>query len=238
MNHPSIAVFLPVRKGSERVKRKNTRPFAGFQYGLLEAKLSQILESEAPTEFLLSSNDDVCLDFGRQLQRNYPRLKVIQRPDHLGQSSTSLVDLIKYVPQITDCQHILWTHVTSPFLMQEDYDKAIEVYFDALEEGFDSLMSARPFQNFLWDKESGDLINRITKEKWPRTQDLKTLYEIDSGVFIANRNTYQMQNDRIGEKPYLFEVEGIKSFDIDWEEDFEIAEIIYEAKIKRNSLGF
>ena len=31
-----IAFFLPTRKGSERVKSKNTRPFAGIEGGLVE----------------------------------------------------------------------------------------------------------------------------------------------------------------------------------------------------------
>ena len=30
-----IAFFLPTRKGSERVKNKNTRPFAGIEGGLI-----------------------------------------------------------------------------------------------------------------------------------------------------------------------------------------------------------
>ena len=31
-----IAFFLPTRKGSERVRNKNTRPFAGIEGGLIK----------------------------------------------------------------------------------------------------------------------------------------------------------------------------------------------------------
>jgi len=34
-----IAFFLPTRKGSERVKNKNTRPFGGMDGGLIENKI-------------------------------------------------------------------------------------------------------------------------------------------------------------------------------------------------------
>ena len=44
MSSDSIAVFLPVRKGSKRVENKNTKPFAGFQNGLLELKLKQLIK--------------------------------------------------------------------------------------------------------------------------------------------------------------------------------------------------
>ena len=38
-----ISFFLPTRKGSERVKNKNTRPFAGIKGGLVENKIKQLL---------------------------------------------------------------------------------------------------------------------------------------------------------------------------------------------------
>lgn len=37
-----IIAFIPARAGSERVTYKNTRPFAGFEGGLLELKLNQL----------------------------------------------------------------------------------------------------------------------------------------------------------------------------------------------------
>jgi CMP-N-acetylneuraminic acid synthetase len=39
-----IAFFLPTRKGSERVKNKNTRPFADIEGGLVENKIKQKIE--------------------------------------------------------------------------------------------------------------------------------------------------------------------------------------------------
>ena len=40
-----IAFFLPTRKGSERVKNKNTRPFAGSEGGLVENKIKHLQQS-------------------------------------------------------------------------------------------------------------------------------------------------------------------------------------------------
>ena len=52
-----IAFFLPTRKGSERVKSKNTRPFAGIEGGLVENKIKQLLATKHIDEILFSSND-------------------------------------------------------------------------------------------------------------------------------------------------------------------------------------
>jgi len=223
-----VSVFLPTRKGSERVINKNTRKFAGVANGLLEVKLNQLLETKLIDEIILSSNDEASLEFGSKLSKEEKRLKIIERPDHLALSSTNLLDLVNYVPTICSMPHILWTHVTSPFVMAEDYDNAVKTYFQKLNEGYDSLMSVKTIQNFLWSKEKNDLINRMSDIKWPRTQDLMPLYEIDSAFFIASKNNYLNNKDRIGVKPFLMEQSGYKSFDVDWEDDFEMAELIYK----------
>ncbi|OXA77564.1 N-acylneuraminate cytidylyltransferase [Flavobacterium aquidurense] len=224
----TVSVFLPTRKGSERVANKNTRIFAGFPNGLLEVKLNQLIKTKRIDEIVLSSNDEASLDYGKKIAKQESRLKIIERPDDLALSSTNLIDLVNYVPSICTMSHILWTHVTSPFVMGEDYDNAVKTYFQTLNEGYDSLMSVKTIQNFLWSKEKNDLINRLTDIKWPRTQDLMPLYEIDSAFFIASKNVYLNNKDRIGVKPFLMEQSGHKSFDVDWEDDFELAELIYK----------
>lgn len=223
-----VSVFLPTRKGSERVINKNTRKFAGVANGLLEVKLKQLLQTKLLDEIVLSSNDEASLEFGSKLSKEEKRLKIIERPDDLALSSTNLLDLVNYVPSICSMPHILWTHVTSPFVIAEDYDNAVKTYFQRLNEGYDSLMSVKTIQNFLWSKEKNDLINRMTDIKWPRTQDLMPLYEIDSAFFISSKNIYLNNKDRIGVKPFLMEQSGYKSFDVDWEDDFEMAELIYK----------
>lgn len=57
-----IAFFLPARKGSERVKNKNTRSFAGIEGGLVENKIRQLLSTKHVDEIILSTNDEVCME--------------------------------------------------------------------------------------------------------------------------------------------------------------------------------
>lgn len=52
-----ISFFLPTRKGSERVKNKNTRPFANIEGGLVENKIRQLLSTKFIDEIIFSSND-------------------------------------------------------------------------------------------------------------------------------------------------------------------------------------
>lgn len=224
-----ISVFLPTRKGSERVRNKNTRQFAQYEFGLLELKIKQLMRVQKVSEIILSTDDIFSLEFVNKLSKKDSRIKTFIRPENLALSSTSLSDLVQYVPSVCESEVILWTHVTSPFFEAEDYDRAIEIYLKRLTEGYDSLMTVKKIQNFLWSLDRNDIVNRKGGEKWPRTQDLTPLYEIDSALFITSRRIYIEKNDRIGQKPFLFEQEGLKSFDVDWQEDFILAEKLYKS---------
>jgi N-acylneuraminate cytidylyltransferase len=225
-----VSIFLPIRAGSERVTNKNTRNFAGVEGGLLAIKLEQLLSLSKVKEVVLSTNDQESIEVAQNFLSN-PKLKLIQRPDHLAQSHTNLIDLVNYVPSICSSEHILWTHVTSPFVNAEDYETAINLYFEKMTENYDSLMSVKEIQNYVWSKKENKVSNRKDDDfkKWPRTQDLEKVYEVNSAIFIASKKIYKKENDRIGKTPYLLTHSFLQSIDVDWEEDFMIAEKLYES---------
>lgn len=227
-----ICFFLPTRKGSQRVKQKNTRPFAGFQNGILELKLWQLMRSQTLSRIVLSTNDEVSMDIARQLDPGGNKITIIQRPDHLCLDSTVLTDLIAYVPTIIKEEHIIWGHATTPFVDGAEYDNGIRAYFEKLDEQYDSLVSVTKFQNFLLDDQARVFNYNAGANRWPRTQDLPKLYEINHAMFIASREVYLTLGNRVGNKPFLYEQDKIKSFDIDWEDDFVIAEAIYDKLFK------
>lgn len=221
-----IAFFLPTRKGSERVKNKNTRPFADIEGGLVENKIKQLLSTKHIDEILFSSNDEMCIAIAEKYTSD-SRLRIIPRPNELCLSTTNLQDLICYVPTITNADHILWGHVTTPLVEAKVYDTAIEQYLSKIIKGYDSLVSVKELKNFLLNQE-GKLVNNTTNIPWPRTQDLEPLYEINHAIFLAKRSVYTEQKNRIGQKNLLYIMDEIHSKDIDWEEDFKIAEIMYK----------
>ena len=225
MAKEKLAFFLPTRKGSERVINKNTRPFAGIEGGLVENKIKQLLNTKLIDEIIFSSNDDICIAVAEKFKDS--RLKIIERPTALCLSSTNLQDLICYVPTVTDADHILWGHVTTPLCGSDQYDAGIKLYMEKLDEGYDSLVGVTELKNFLLNRE-GKLVNNTTDIPWPRTQDLEALYPINHTMFLAKREVYVEQKNRIGKKPLLHVMDEFHSFDIDWPDDFAIAEIMYK----------
>lgn len=226
MKKPSISFFLPTRKGSERVKNKNTRPFAGIQGGLVENKIRQLLSSRLIDEIVFSSNDEMCMSVAEKYAHD-SRLRIVPRPDALCLGTTNLQDLICYVPTVTEAEHIVWGHVTTPIVGSEDYDDAIRCYIEKVGDGYDSLVGVSELRNFLLNSD-GQLINNTTKLPWPRTQDLAPLYEINHTLFIASRETYLKTKNRLGQRPFLYVMDKLKSQDIDWPDDFVVAELLWK----------
>ncbi len=228
-----VSVFLPTRKNSERVINKNTRDFCGIKGGLLKLKLEELLKMDNIDEIILSTNDEASIEVASQF--NNPVLKVIERPNHLCLSETLVSDLISYVPTIVSNEIIYWVHATAPFVTYNDYNSALETFFINLKSNqSDSLASVSKIQQFIWDDEEKKMINfDISGGSWPRTQDLKPLYEINHAFYINTRANYIKYNNRVSPSMSIFPLDKIKQFDIDWEEDFYLAELIY-TQLKKN----
>jgi CMP-N-acetylneuraminic acid synthetase len=220
-----VTCFLPCRAGSQRVLKKNIKPFAGYEHGLVQLKLRQLLEAEMIDEVVLTSNDSQILKYAESLRE--PRLRLHHRVEELSSSATSTDQLVAHALKLIPEGHILWTHVTSPFIGTKQYDAVIRTYLEQQDNGYDSLMTTAAIHGFLW--QDGKPMNYDRSiEKWPRTQTLKAVHEVNSGVFIASTKIYRELDDRVGHHPYLYQMDKITSFDIDWPEDFVIAECLVE----------
>lgn len=219
----TIHAFLPCRKGSERVPRKNIKPFNHYEHGLVQLKLEQLLSCDRIDEVVLSTNDEDILEFASTLCHG--KLRLHRRNDVLCSSATSTDELVAHAVELIPDGDILWTHVTSPFINSSVYNSVIEHYHQCLLQGYDSLMTTTLLHGFLWNNEGPVNYDRLI-EKWPRTQTIAPLHEINSGVFLNSATNYKTYSDRIGSNPYLFPMDKITAHDIDWHEDFVIAEAL------------
>jgi len=217
--------IIPARGGSKRIPRKNIKNFNGKP--MISWSIELAIESKIFDNIVVSTDDEEV----KKIARSFDSDKIIidDRPEILATSSTSTDDLIKYVPSIIREGSVLWTHVTSPFIDSDIYSQAIKFYFDNLN-GNDSLMSVTEIQKFIWN-DAGPINYDTQKEKWPRTQTLKPLYEINSGIFLADIEIYKNQQNRIGKRPFFFKLDAKTALDIDWEDDFYLAESLWERQL-------
>jgi len=224
-----ITAFLPCRKGSERVIHKNTRPFAGGQDGLFGIKIKQLMRCPMIDEIVVSTDDPNIIALTEKEERRAGKtLRICERPEHLARSDTSTDELIAYVPEIIKEGVVLWTHVTSPFVDEHIYADAVESFLSRAEKGEnDSLMSVTRLQTFIWDQYHPVNYDK-EEEKWPRTQTLPVWHEVNSAMFIAPIDVYHHRHDRIGDNPFLYNLSFPASIDIDTEDQFTLAEGVWQ----------
>jgi CMP-N-acetylneuraminic acid synthetase len=89
---------------------------------------------------------------------------------------------------------------------------------------FDSLFSVTRLQTRLWDK-LGQPVNH-NPDVLLRTQDLPPIYEENSCLYIFTRQILETRRNRLGERPYLFEIDSTEAWDIDEELDFKIVDFL------------
>jgi len=85
-------------------------------------------------------------------------------------------------------------------------------------------------QGYIWNN-NGPVTYDRKIEKWPRTQTIDPLFEINSAAFLNSKENYILFKDRIGKNPFLFKTNELVGFDIDWPEDFVLAEAMINSGI-------
>ena len=226
----NINVFLPCKKNSSRVKNKNKKKFADVYFELVKIKLNHLINSKLINKIYLSTNDLQIIDYAKKLKND--KIIIHKRKDNsLSTSNTTTQKLINHASEIIPDGHILWTHVTSPLINSKTYDKIILRYKKALKTNYDSLMTITTLKGFFWNKK-GPINYDFKKKKWPKTQDTSTIYRINSGVFLSSKNNYIREKNRIGKKPFFYQLSRLEGIDIDEFVDFYFAEYIFKNKKK------
>ena len=229
-----ITAVVPCRAGSERVKDKNTRPFAGFEGGLLELKLQQLVNVPEIDNIIVSTNDPVVMDYTRKFAESVEKpIEINERPDELGASSTPMSKFIQYSAELQEDGIMMMTHVTHPLVTAQTFSDLITAWREAEEQGYDSLVTATRLHSFLWDEKAKPFNYDDSEEKWPRSQDIAPLFEINHAAYLMPFVRMREVGDRVGTNPRIYEMDQDVAMDIDWEHQFHLLEDIVTAKRQR-----
>jgi CMP-N-acetylneuraminic acid synthetase len=122
----------------------------------------------------------------------------------------------------------LQTHSTNPLLKSATISRAIQT-LQSVYPGYDSLFGVTRVQTRLWDQ-LGRPINH-NPAILLQTQDLPSVYEENSCIYLFTRENLERRRNRLGERPYLFEIERDEAWDIDEELDFSICDLLIKNRM-------
>lgn len=218
-----IVAVVPIKLNSERVALKNIRPFDGGK-PLIYYILETLIKVQNLDEIYVYCSDE-------KIKEYLPKkVKFLKRDKYYDLSSTPFNEVLQGFSKAVDADIYVLTHATAPFISAESIELGIE---QVASGKHDSALAVCELQEFLW--KDNKPIN-YSLENIPRTQDLPILYTETCGLFVYTRDLILKKNRRIGENPYLVKVNKIEACDINTEDDFVIANAIYNSLMKAKEL--
>ena len=209
-----LVAVIPVRAGSQRVKDKNVRPFAGKS--LLEHKLDVVMDLPVE-EIIVNTDSEEAIEIAKKAGVSFHR-----REPYYASSECSNSEFHHYLAKVTDSEDILIAQVTAPLITKESYLNAIDTYYN---NDCDSLMSVKVLKDFIWH--NGRPLN-YSLENTPNSQDLPEYLVPTFGLVIVKREAMLEARSYIGKNPFFYKVTQHEAIDIDTELDFEFAEFMYQ----------
>jgi CMP-N-acetylneuraminic acid synthetase len=212
--------FIPIKLNNERTPGKNLKKFSDGTPLIHLVEKNVLGVKEIDDIYVYCSNDSI-------EEYILEGIKYLKRPTYLDTSSTRCNDIIKAFVDTIDADIYVMAHATSPFVTSEH----IQTCVDAVKSGeYDSAYAAVKMQNFIWyqDKPLNFSISNNL-----RTQDMEPIWVELSTPFVFTKDAYRVYGGRTGKKPYRCECTSIEGIDIDYPEDFELANLVYGSSLFR-----
>jgi CMP-N-acetylneuraminic acid synthetase/spore coat polysaccharide biosynthesis predicted glycosyltransferase SpsG len=215
-------VIIPARGGSKGIPRKNIRYLNGkplIAYSIETAKQSKYVD-----KIIVSTDDNEIATIAEKYGA-----EIILRPEHLASDEVPLDPVIYDVVEKLENQGIFFDYIvtiqpTSPLLKTKTLDKVIETLVNG---DYDTVLTAVDDRHLAWTKENEVFIPKYKERK--NRQYLPPEYR-ETGAILASKRSVITQDNRIGQRVTLYEVDKYESVDIDSPMDWWIAEKILKRK--------
>lgn len=207
------AAFLPAKGSSNRIPNKNTMLLDGEPMFL--RSLKKLANCKLIDEVYLDTESTEIMELAGEV-----RCKLLRRDPALASNKTDGNQLFLNQVRHTDADICVQLLCTSPLIRPETIEKAVEVLRDHPE--YDSVVAVRKEKQYRWagGRPEYDL-NHI-----PNSVDLDDTVIESMGMYVMRREAVLRLERRIGDTPYLLEIDPMEAIDVNWPEDFELAHLI------------
>lgn len=212
-------VIIPVRGGSKRLPKKNSKLLGGiplFVHSIDYAKQNSTICHKIVVSTDCDELKKIALQEG---------VFVIDRPLHLSGDLTPTKAVLQHVleNETENFDNVILLQATNPFRSKELLEKA---YHTFIKGNYDSLMTV---------SENRQKFGKIKNQKFipfnyafgQRSQDLDPLY-FENGLLYISKASVIKKGEIMGDKNYPYiENHPLAKIDIDDAEDFELATYYY-----------
>ncbi len=214
-----VVAFVPIKFHSQRLPGKNFKLLNG--HPLCRYLFDTLAEMhDIPERYVFCSDERI-----KQYMPN--GLEFLQRDSWLDGEEVKGLEIIGSFVEKVDADIYMIIHATQPFIKVETVRRALGKVIDG---EYDSAFSCVKLNDYFWYKGrpvNYDMKNIVT------TQNVEPLYMETGAFFIFRREVFSKLHQRIGNHPYMCEVNSFEAIDIDTQGDFDFAEAAAEYLAKR-----
>lgn len=221
-----ITAVIPVRRGSQRVRDKNMRPFAGTT--LLDIKIQMLMKVPEIDEIVVNTNSEAAIE---KVEIEYADTNVHaqRREEYYASSQCSGSEFFKHLGEVTDTDVFIYAPCTSPFVKPETVSACIQKFLTNLESNeYDCVSTVSKIKEFMWL--DGKAINYDPLNA-PNSQNLPDIVALNFGTTVVGREDLIKNHNIIGKKPDFIVTSDLEAIDIDTPLDFYVAEQIYQKTV-------
>lgn len=228
----SLAI-IPARGGSKRIPRKNIKEFCDKP--MIAWSIEAARESGCFDHIIVSTDDQEIAAVAEEYGAEVP----FTRPQELSDDHTATRPVINHAIQeasllwgMPDC--VCCIYATAPFMLGEDIRQA----FTRLKESnadfvFSAGRFAYPILRGFRINEAGRVERLWPEHRYTRSQDLEEAYH-DAGQFYWGKaSAFLNLGDPMSDAGVAHVLPGTRVHDIDTEEDWAVAELLFKALSQR-----
>lgn len=208
-----IVAFLPAKGSSSRIESKNMKLLDGKPLFLYT--LEKLVDSGLFDEVILDTESQDVIDAASEVN-----CSVMRRDPELATNKTDGNKMFYNEVKHSEADIYVQVLCTSPFIEMDTIKKGIEKLKSSSK--FDSAVLIRKERQYTWNEQGPEYdIDSI-----PNSVDLGDTIVETMGLYIVKKDIALSLKRRIGTRPYLLEATPLEGIDVNWPEDFQLAELI------------
>ncbi len=228
---PSLCI-IPARGGSKRIPRKNLKDFCGKP--ILQYSIETALSSGIFDEVMVSSDDIDILKFGEEHGASVPFVRSPKASSDFATTAEVLLEVSdQYRKRAKSFDEICCLYPTAPFVSSDLLRLAQSTLQDK------KCYSVLPIMPFSFPiqrafRMEGDYVRFAEPEhELTRSQDLEAHFHDAGQFYYLDGRRFNLEKRLIAKDTIGLRISDLDGQDIDNQDDWEIAEVKWQAKQKK-----
>lgn len=226
--------IIPARGGSKRIPRKNIKNFLGKP--IITWVIEKLAECNLFDQIIVTTDDSEIAEIAQKKGVS----KIIKRPEHLSDDYTPTLPVITHAikslyPKKIYPEYACCVYPCSIFIFKEDIIKGFEILNSkGVEFVYPIAEYPHPIQRALKMNSDRSLEFIFPEYELTRTQDLDRRFH-DTGQFYWGKTRAWLERKKMHSNGSGFRIPNWRTVDIDNEDDWIRAEMLYDLILKNNN---